>query len=229
MKLDRFKYIYQWFKNESFSSKSIKDIYNEVSQEAMYDIAVNYEHRAANFRKVLDTIQLNGDRVLDLACGTGAIEEALKYKTELKITGVDFSEGMLRVAQKRFRNNKNIVFKKDSYMDIELAANSFDLITIAHATRFIPKKREHTFIKNVYTWLKDDGYLVVFLHDDPGTKFIHFLLPKLGKHWKYNSKMHNKSTLVQEVSNYFNFIKEISHSKSALIYKEVGLIFMKKQ
>lgn len=71
-----------------------------------YDrLAPDYDRRwkfyvDATLRAVMETARFEGsERVLDLACGTGALEmRLLEQWPELRMVGVDVSLGMLRQA-----------------------------------------------------------------------------------------------------------------------------------
>jgi demethylmenaquinone methyltransferase/2-methoxy-6-polyprenyl-1,4-benzoquinol methylase len=80
-----------------------------------------------------------GDRVLDLACGTGTLTRALAKKVgpDGRVLGIDFSKEMLREAEKkpvpgveyRLGDATNLIGVKDG---------SFDAATIAYGARNIP-------------------------------------------------------------------------------------------
>jgi demethylmenaquinone methyltransferase/2-methoxy-6-polyprenyl-1,4-benzoquinol methylase len=176
-------------------------------------------------KKVFKKFIFNHATVLDLACGTGAIEEALKDQ-KVKIIGLDISAGMLTIAKKRFDNYKNMAFRKASFMNAKIA-QIFDVITISHATRFVPKDEEKKFIRNIDHWLNDDGYFIVFVHDDPFTKIYHTFMPKLGIHWKYNINFQYKKLLVKELEETFTLIRVIPSIEKYLFNKEIALIFKK--
>jgi ubiquinone/menaquinone biosynthesis C-methylase UbiE len=228
MNIKRWMYVYNWFKRETYSKQSVESIYDAVSKNNQYDTSVNFKQRSSGYKSVLDKIQLNGPDVLDLACGTGAVEEALKERKNLKIDGFDLSQGMLEVAEKRFKNYKNMSFKKGSFLDEKLTNKKYDLVTIGHSTRFVPESKERIFINNIKKWLKDDGYFVVFVHDDPFTKLYHFVMPLIGFKWKFNIHFQYKKTLKLKLSPEFVLEKEIPYLKK-IFYKELGLVFVKNE
>ena len=137
MLIQRLQFITNWLSGEFFSNKSIENVYDNVSRDNKYDTSVNFEKRTKGFKRILARVKLDRGVVLDLACGTGAIEVALKDRN-MHILGVDNSSGMLEIAQKKLKRWKNITFKKGNFMTVDLPNNRFDLITIAHAIRFVP-------------------------------------------------------------------------------------------
>lgn len=69
------------------------------------------------------------ERILDLACGTGALEEIiLKKHPNQRIIGLDLTEGMLRVACKKFAVSNNVHFLCGDASNLPFAAGSFDIV-----------------------------------------------------------------------------------------------------
>ena len=96
-------------------------------------------HRLWN-RKVLEAAGLRpGDRVLDLACGTGTLTRDLAGRVGPTgyVLGVDFSGEMLRAAQTR--PLPNVEYRLGDATDLpEVEDGSFDAATIAYGARNIP-------------------------------------------------------------------------------------------
>ncbi len=79
-----------------------------------------------------------GDRALDLCCGTGDIAFALAQKGA-DITGLDFSDKMLEVAQARLQNpamqGRQIKFMQGDAQKLPFPDNSFDAVTMGYGLR----------------------------------------------------------------------------------------------
>jgi demethylmenaquinone methyltransferase / 2-methoxy-6-polyprenyl-1,4-benzoquinol methylase len=80
-----------------------------------------------------------GMSALDLCCGTGDVAFALA-KAGAKVVGADFSEPMLEVARKRLlasrsRGNETLTFIQAHALHLPLAADTFDVVTIAYGLR----------------------------------------------------------------------------------------------
>jgi demethylmenaquinone methyltransferase/2-methoxy-6-polyprenyl-1,4-benzoquinol methylase len=79
----------------------------------------------------------SGDRVIDVACGSGklAAELALAVGPPGHVTGVDFSPGMIEVARRRQSALAQLDFVVANALALPVADGSFDAATIAFALR----------------------------------------------------------------------------------------------
>lgn len=77
-----------------------------------------------------------GGRALDLCCGTGDIAFALAARGA-EVTGLDFSEKMLEVAQHRLQKAKlpGLKFVQGDAGQLPFADNSFDAVTMGYGLR----------------------------------------------------------------------------------------------
>lgn len=91
-------------------------------------------------RRVVRLAQIkNGDRALDLCCGTGDIALALARRGA-ETTGLDFSEKMLEVAahrQKQIPNSEHrtLNFVQGDAQQLPFPDNSFDIVTMGYGLR----------------------------------------------------------------------------------------------
>jgi demethylmenaquinone methyltransferase/2-methoxy-6-polyprenyl-1,4-benzoquinol methylase len=77
-----------------------------------------------------------GDRALDLCCGTGDISFALAT-SGATVTGLDFSDAMLAVAESRNSKskNENVKFFQGDAQKTSFANESFDAVTVGFGLR----------------------------------------------------------------------------------------------
>jgi len=78
-----------------------------------------------------------GDRALDICCGTGDITFGLA-RGGAQVTGIDFSEKMLAMAQARTRDlrlGNRTTFIRGDAQDLPFPDNSFDAVTIGYGLR----------------------------------------------------------------------------------------------
>jgi len=105
----------------------------------------------------------NNLRILDECTGTGDIAYYLSRKNKtLNITGIDFSEEMIKLARKK---HPKITFLQADCTNLPFLNNSFDIITISFGLRNIEDYRRA--IRESFRVLDDGGEL---LHLDFGKK-----------------------------------------------------------
>lgn len=100
---------------------------------------------------------MDGNRVLDLGCGPGElIEELLHRHTDLDITGLDFSQGMLDISKKRNPKAKHLLLDVSNLDELD---ERFHIILSTHSLPYYknPKK----VIEDLYQLLEDDGKIIM--------------------------------------------------------------------
>jgi len=80
----------------------------------------------------------DGDRVLDVACGTGIVANRINLVTGklCAITGIDLNEGMLSVA----RRNPQIEWHRGSVAEMPFEADSFDVVLCQQGLQYFPER-----------------------------------------------------------------------------------------
>ncbi len=95
-------------------------------------------HRFWKRRFVKMAEPVSGNRVLDIATGTGDIAAlfARKVKKNGEVIGVDFSSAMISRARQRTKNSlPNLRFETGDALDLRFASNSFDIASISFGVR----------------------------------------------------------------------------------------------
>lgn len=112
--------------------------------------------------------------LLEAGCGTGYTTHVISnLRRDIKINGVDFSEGSLEFA-KKFSNDHNYQNIKFDHMDlkkIELAENQFDMLICSGVLHHIenPKPIFHNLCKLV----KKNGTIIIGLYHPWGRTSVH--------------------------------------------------------
>lgn len=108
------------------------------------------------------------DRILDLCCGTGAMSFIIAemVKDNIKIIGVDLSDGQLREAIKK-NTYKNVKFMKMNATKLNFKDNSFSKVIISLALHEMPRKVRYAVLQEVKRVLKPNGLVTVIEHNEP--------------------------------------------------------------
>src|SRR2546430_6001823 len=104
----------------------VYDVMNSVMAVGMHH---RWRERAADLANVGP-----GDRVLDVATGTGdlAVELARRVGPEGEVIGCDFSEGMLELAREKA---PEIQFEWGNALDLDYPDDAFDAATVGFGAR----------------------------------------------------------------------------------------------
>lgn len=107
------------------------------------------------FHTVRAIAPVSGERILDIAAGTGTSSAAIA-RTGAEVVAVDFSPGMIEFGRKK---HPDIEFVEADAMALPFAANEFDAVTISFGLRNIedPSKA----LKEMYRVVKPGGRVVV--------------------------------------------------------------------
>lgn len=216
-----------WNFREFFGMSTSDKIYDDLSLDNTYDVTVNYVARVKSIRYSLSFVKNTYRKVLDIACGTGAVIEAL-LKKNISIVGIDISSGMLSKAKMRFKRYPNITFRKADVIEVKFSPSSFDLITFAHAIRFIPKGKEGQFAKNIAAWLTKEGTFIVILNEliYPPLQRLIYKFTEFPK--GYNFNMTQTYYIINVLSPYLKLERKVHIQKHDFIFHDYALIFKKE-
>ena len=96
-----------------------------------------------------------GERVLDIACGTGTSSSALA-RSGASVVGLDFSPGMIGEAR---RKHQSVEFVDGDAMKLPFVSNEFDAVTISFGLRNVSEPK--VALSEMFRVLKPGGRLVV--------------------------------------------------------------------
>jgi len=119
------------------------------------------------------------DDVLDMACGTGDLSEILARCRPRSVLGMDFTEAMLEIAQRKAgrKARSNGVpaptFRWGDAMEIDLPDESVDVVTIAFGLRNISSPQ--TAVGEFARILRPGGRLVVLEFSTPRNPLVRLL------------------------------------------------------
>ncbi|HJG32149.1 MAG TPA: demethylmenaquinone methyltransferase [Jeotgalicoccus aerolatus] len=152
----------------------IQTIFNSISDDYdhMNDIISFNQHTIWRNRTNKEIFVKPGQKVLDLCCGTGDWTIQLAENQEAEITGLDFSENMLKVAAGKTAQFNNITLTQGDATDLPYDDNTFDIVTIGFGLRNLPDYLSG--IKEFYRVLKPGGQLVILETSNPESKLMNF-------------------------------------------------------
>lgn len=134
-------------------------------------------------RRALDVARIgSGDRVLDLACGTGDLTE-LCAERGASVIGADFSGQMLVAAQAR---NSELRFCQADALRLPLKSASLDAVTCGFAMRNFTDLG--AMLTEAARVLKPQGRLILLEVDEPSSRLLRWghgfhmnhIVPRLG-------------------------------------------------
>lgn len=147
------------------SSNVIKDMFNKIANH--YDFLNTLI--SFGLHKIIKTqcIKLlnikNDDKVLDLCCGTGDLTRIIKNYTS-EVTGIDFSENMLKIAKKK---DVHVNYICADITNLPFSNQSFDFVTAGFGLRNVENLEK--VLTEIHRTLKSGG---IFLHLDFGEKNV---------------------------------------------------------
>jgi ubiquinone/menaquinone biosynthesis C-methylase UbiE len=115
--------------------KSVRHEYTELAP--FYDTRWR-AYVEASIRATLQRMHAaDGERILDIGCGTGALLQALqRHNPSLRLTGIDAVPAMLAIA--RQKQLQDIALLEASAEQLPFADNSFDRIVSSSAFHYFP-------------------------------------------------------------------------------------------
>lgn len=134
-------------------------VYDNLMQDAPYPLWVDFLERASK------AYNIEGKKVLELACGTGELS-ILLAKKGYEVTGVDLSSDMLFVAQEKAQKENVQIYLFEQDMSELEGLGTFDLVTIfCDSLNYLttPQEVQNTF-KGIHSHLKNGGLLLFDVH-----------------------------------------------------------------
>ena len=116
---------------------------------------------------MLQTIQRG--YILDVGCGGGNNCQYINNKDEFNAYGIDFSEGMIKQARKRYQNIK---VEKMDMCNLSFQNQTFDGILSNKSLIHIPTELVSHVLKEFKRVLKYNGKLLLIVSDGSGEEIV---------------------------------------------------------
>ncbi len=119
----------------------------------------------AGYKSVLNAIynavlRRDGASVLDVGFGTGTLTAKL-YAQGCRITGVDFSPEMIRLAQAKMPEARLILADFTKGLPGEALKTHYDFVIASYSLHHLTEEEKVPFIKSLLGMLRSDGQLLV--------------------------------------------------------------------
>jgi len=153
-------------------NKSAAEVYEDFFVPALFQ---QWATRVADAARIKP-----GQRVLDVACGTGTLTREIAERVNMKgsVVGVDINDGMLEVAR---RKAPEIEWRQGSAESLPFEDDSFDAVVCQFALMFFTERR--AAIREMLRVLRPGGRLAVAVWDrmenTPGYAAVTELLQRL--------------------------------------------------
>lgn len=133
----------------------VQSIYNQIASD-FSDTRGKWWQGFGGFNEYIK----DGDSVLDLGCGNGRMADIF-VDHNIEYLGVDNSDELIKLAQKRFKDNPSYKFEVGDALTINYQ-NQFDLVLMIAVLHHIPTRELRLkVLKNICNSLKPGGRLVI--------------------------------------------------------------------
>ncbi|MDA9228010.1 bifunctional demethylmenaquinone methyltransferase/2-methoxy-6-polyprenyl-1,4-benzoquinol methylase UbiE [Flavobacteriales bacterium] len=147
----------------------VKHMFNMIASK--YDVlnhtlslGMDYVWRKKAIKKILN----NPKEILDIATGTADFAISAAKYTEANITGIDISDQMIHVGNKKIQQkklNNRIKLSIEDSENLPFLDNSYDAITAGFGVRNFENLEKG--LSEIYRVVKKDGYVVILEPSTP--------------------------------------------------------------
>ncbi len=126
----------------------------------VYDIFVNVINRKTHQRlkEIVSALIESEDTVLECACGTGLLSAVIAPRCR-QLTATDFSEKMLKKAEKNCRAFRNITYDQADITALSYPDGSFDKVVAGNVIHLLDNPL--TALRELNRVCKDGGRLII--------------------------------------------------------------------
>lgn len=126
----------------------------------VYDVFVNVINRKTHQRlkEIVSDLIESEDTVLECACGTGLLSAVIAPKCR-RLTATDFSEKMLKKAEKNCRAFRNITYAQADLTALSCPDGSFDKVVAGNVIHLLDNPL--TALRELNRVCKDGGMLII--------------------------------------------------------------------
>ena len=138
----------------------VKKGYDKITEEYYAD-RNRFDHRKE--LKEFAALLPKNAKVLDVGCGAGVPVAEFLVESGFDVTGIDFSENMLKLARK---NVPEAAFIKKDMNKLDFSVNSFDGLTAFYSIIHVPREKHFSLFESFHRILKPEGIMLVCMGPD---------------------------------------------------------------
>ncbi len=157
-------------------AKKVELMFDSISSSYDFNNRVHSFGLDQFWRKRVVTLaeRKKGDSILDVACGTGDLTQALASGHIGKVKGIDFTKSMLAIAcHKREKLGlSKIEYQHADAMNLKENDSSWDLVTISFGLRNIGNWKKS--LSEFQRVIKPGGRLIILEFTEPPNKLVRF-------------------------------------------------------
>ncbi len=154
--------------------KNIRDItewYEKIKDRQPEEMAGFFTARADGYEKHVKSfyndyhifpklLPEGAENILDLGCGTGLeLDEIFKVFPDIKVTGIDMSEGMLRLLKNK-HSDKDITLYCQDYFKYDFGRQKYDAVISVQSLHHFKYKKKKIIYAKIFEALKKDGVFI---------------------------------------------------------------------
>jgi len=143
---------------------------NEVTQKWFNEWANEYDQVLGNQKRHHELLDLavqmsnvkDGERVLDIGCGTGLLSLKFLQAANCTVHGIDLAEDMLKICRTRMEDlnlASRVTIKNGDIADLEFKDSAFDIVASTVTLHHLKDKQPT--INKIYRILKPKGRFVL--------------------------------------------------------------------
>jgi putative AdoMet-dependent methyltransferase len=142
------------------------DLWADTYDESVDISDKNNIYPFAGYEKLINVVVeiiLNNSKkstILDIGIGTGALSYEL-YKNDYKITGIDFSEKMIKICKEKMPLAKMIQYDFSKGLPDEINREKYDYIISTYAFHHLDDNEKIILIKKLLGKLNKNGLLII--------------------------------------------------------------------
>lgn len=147
------------------NNKELFDLWADGYDESVNISEENNEYPFAGYKNLLNKIynyvrKQDNAKVLDIGFGTGILTSQL-YNNGCKITGIDFSEKMIKIAQKKMPGANLINFNFADGIPHKIINEKFDFIISTYAFHHVSNEKKIRLINLYSNLLSKEGSILI--------------------------------------------------------------------